>query len=246
MKEIIDQIGKDMERSDLYLSAEGNGKEIKDTFYFGVKLAEGKTISDFLECFEPVHSKLESEKDLDVHAPVSLIKPSEYAFYNMWLEDKYQNGKTVFRPEDDVYNVIVDATASESKEGNLVDVSFRENKGVILGEIVYEQHILFGRDEYDEYEKVVRLSPSSVPIQDIWNNVVKKLADKTEDKGLVDGTVKKSVMFTDDIGAAMEWNKEMYNRKNDTMDSSSEKKAKEFVNLAPDVKAREISDVLKK
>ena len=218
MREIIEQIGKNVENSGLYLADEGNGHEIKDTFYFGVKLTKGKTFSDFLNCFEPIHSKLESEKDLDVYAPVSLIKPSEYAFYNMSLEDAYQNGETVFRPEDTVYSVILKATDSKSKEGDSVDFTFREKNGIILGEIVYDQHILFGKDECDASEKFVRLSSSNVPVQDVWNNVVKKLVAKMDENRLLDNTIDNSVSFTDDISEVLKWEVAMYNKKVDTVD----------------------------
>ena len=218
MEKTIEQIEKQVKDSGLYLNLEGNGRDVKDIFYFGVKLAEGKTLDDFFDCFEPLHSKLESEKDLDVHVPVTLIKPSEYAFYNMSLEDAYQNGETVFRPEDDIYNVIIDTTASTSMEGNLLDISFKENKGIVLGEIAYNSHI-----SYEGYEKFNRLSPENVPVQDIWNNVMKKLVNKMEETNLLDNNRNNSIVFTDDIGKAMKWEEQMY-------------KQKEPANLSPDPK----------
>lgn len=223
MGKIFDKIGKRVEGSNLYLAPDGNGKEIKDTFYFGVKLAKGKSVHDFLECFEPIHSKLESKKDLDVHAPVSLIKPSEYAFYNMPLEDAYQNGETIFKPEDDVYNVIIDGTGDfasfdESYTCDLVDVTFREQDNIVLGEITYENRKLISLDEYKEYFKDEIIAPGSVSEQDVWNNVVKKLANKMEENGLLDNTVNEPVMFTDDMILAMNWNNVMYNKKNNVVE----------------------------
>ena len=218
MRENIEQIESKVENSGLYLGKEENGQDIKDKFYFGVTLSEGKTFSDFLQCFEPIHSQLESQNDLDVHAPATLIKPSDDRFYNLSLDDAFWHGCMVFRYEDAVYNVIVDAADSESKEGNLVDVNFRENNGVILGEITYDQHILFNRDEYDASESVVSLLPLTVPVQAVWHNVVKKLINKMDENGLLDNIIENPVLFTDERNEVMTWELVMCHKKVDTID----------------------------
>ena len=127
---------------------------------FGVKLAEEKTLDDFFDCFEPLHSKLESEKDLDVHVPVTLIKPIEYAFYNMSLEDAYQNGESVFRPEDNIYKVIVNTTVSTIMEGNLLDNN-RNNSIVFTDDI---GKAMKWEEQMYKQKEPANLSPDPKPV----------------------------------------------------------------------------------